>query len=266
MKKVRSKLNRYLTKIQDIVVTDFIYLLPCAIRWFYRKLVRNEIVRHGIGQGPGRKASIYQHGRFKSPNQEVLATLILHGLYSHPFVMLHLADMAQETGGGPVFSLYLSYDEIDHDGNRLLIKQTVDFIEKTVRDSGHSLGGVVLVGHSMGAIEAAYRAFVDLDTRVISVISIAGRLRDPDFHLGQDNMGLRRLVDKINKGVIARPELPLYQIVGGKDWNASLESMVIRPHEGYFHVIEDAMHFNILFHKEIRKVFLKFLNDSFVKD
>lgn len=265
MKPHPSKFRHFIDKMWDILATDFIYLLPAAIKWFYLRRIKKSITRHPIRLRNGKTASIYHHGGNESNDAEVEATLILHGLYSHPFIMRHLAEMAQEAGKGPVFSLYLSYDPVDHDINRAVIKKAIDTIERMMRENGSSLSGVVLVGHSMGAIEAAYRAYVDFDTRVISVISIAGRLKVVDTPRSPCGELLKPTVEQIYEGILSRPELPLFQIVGDKDWNATLESTLIRAQDECFHVAEEAMHFNILFHPDLKRVFPDFLRKSFRK-
>lgn len=265
MKQYPSKFRHFIHKIQDILITDFIYLVPSALKWFYHRKIKRSITHHTVRNESGKKATIFRHGHWASESKDVQATLILHGLYSHPFIMMHLAEMAQKVNHGPVFSLYLSYDPVNHDANRTVIKQAVDYIEKSIQDEGRALTGIILVGHSMGAIEAAYRAYVDFDTRVISVISIAGRLKVVDSPRNPCGELLKPTVEKIYQGILSRPELPLFQIVGDKDWNATLESTLIRAQDECFHVAEEAMHFNILFHDDMKKIFPEFLKKSFRK-
>lgn len=265
MKFIFSKIKHFFTKIQDIVLTDFRYLLPCALKWFYHRKIKMDIFHFQLKNDSGKKASLYQHGKWKSENGETRVTLILHGLHSHPFLMLHLAEIAQKTNRGSVFSLYVSYDEDNHGFHRALLKQAIDHIEKMIRDEDCSLKGIVLVGHSMGAIEAAYTAFVDHDKRILSIISIAGRLKVVESIHSPCSESLKDTVDKIYEGVLSNPALPLYQIVGRHDWNASLESTLIRQDHDCYHIVEDGMHFNILFHEDIYRKFPEFLQKSFEK-
>ena len=53
-----------------------------------------------------------------------------------------------------------------------------------------------------------------------------------------------------------------YQIVGRNDWNSSLESTLIRKDKDTFHIVEDGMHFNILFHEDMEIKFPEFLEKS----
>lgn len=176
--------------------------------------------------------------------------------------MLHLAEIAQKTNSGPVFSFYVSYDLVNLDFHRSLLKQAIDGIEKIFRDNDCSLQGIMLVGHSMGAIEAAYTAFVENDKRILSIISIAGRLKVVESVNSPCRESLKETLHKIYREVQSNPNLPLYQIVGRHDWNASLESTLIRKSDDCYHIVEDGMHFNILFHKDIYRKLPEFLQKS----
>lgn len=259
MRLISSKIKNFFTKMQDILITDIIYLLPCGLKWLYHLKFKKDILPSKLIERSGKKANLYQHGNWESENKEIQVTLILHGLHSHPLVMLHLAEMAQETNLGPVYSLYVSYDEVNLDIHRSLIKLAVDNIENRLCKKGFSLKGIVIAGHSMGAIEAAYTAFVEKDRRILSIISIAGRLKVVESCSNPCRESLKDSLNKIYEGIQSNPDLPIYQIVGRHDWNASLESTLIRTRDDCFHIVENAMHFNILFHKDIRIKFPEFL-------
>ena len=170
-----SKFRHNIQKYSDILLTDLRHLLPCLCRWLYRSKVRREIICHRITSAEGKKASLFQHGH-KSPSPKRVL-LLLHGLYAHPFITLHLADLLQSRDVGAIFSLYLSYD-LDHlENHRALLRKGIDTIEQLITDTGGTFSGIDLIGHSMGAIEGAYMAYVEQERRVSSVTSIAGRLR-----------------------------------------------------------------------------------------
>ena len=257
MKSILSKIQHFFIKMQDILITDILYLIPCAFNWFYHLKIKKDISSFRLIDKNDKKAILYQHGQWNPEENEAQAILILHGLYSHPFVMLHLVEMAQKANLGPVFSLYVSYDEVNLD-HRPLIQQTFDMIEKM----SPNLKGIIVVGHSMGAMEGAYSAFVEKDKRVISVISIAGRLKVVECTHSPCRDSLKSTVNQIYEGIQSMPKLPLYQIVGRKDWNASLESTLVRHDKSEYHIIEDAMHFNILFHRNIYAIFPQYLQKS----
>lgn len=101
-------LKHSLIKMRDILLTDLLYLVPCLIKWFYQLKIRKEITVYPITNVIGRKAKLYQHGQWPPEEKDSQAVLFLHGVYSHPFVMLHLAKEAQKAKLGPVFSVYLS--------------------------------------------------------------------------------------------------------------------------------------------------------------
>jgi hypothetical protein len=259
----KNKLERLLRKMHDIIVTDIRYLVPCAFRWFYRRMIERDISLRTLQNSSGRKAMLYRHGSRKLPEGKARAALILHARYSHPLLMLHLADITHEQGLGPVFSLAIDYDDSGKASHRSLLKEAIDQIQATMREEGAVFDGIVIVGHSRGAIEGAYRAFVELDMRIISIISIAGRLRLVDINTHPCLDYIKKLVRRIDEGIRARPEFPLYQIAGQLDWNATTDSMIVRRDEAYFHIIDDAMHFNILFHKDLSGKYLEFLKRSF---
>lgn len=249
--------------MQDILLTDIRYLLPCALKWFYHRKIKKDIFLFQLkDKDSGKKANLYQHGEWESDNQKPQGALILHGLYSHPCVMLHLAEIAQKANIGPIFSLYVHYDEMDVDAYRSLINQAITRIEKMWIDQGYPFKGIILIGHSMGAIAASYIAFVENNPKILSVISIAGRLKVIESIHSPCRESLKETLNKIFKGVQLNPHLPLYQIVGQYDWNASLESTLIRKTEGNYRIIEGTMHFNILFHKDMEHALAEFLQKS----
>lgn len=265
MKLMALRIRHFFTTLKDVLITDLLYLFPAIINWYYHRYIKRDIISFSLTSPSGKKATLYQHGKLKSANRKYPAILILHGVYSHPIVMLHLAKMAQKTKLGLVFSLDVSYDEGNFDIHRSLLKQAVDLIEKLMREKD-SFRGIVMVGHSMGAIEAVYLAFVKNDRRILSVISIAGRLKLVESIVNPCRETLKPTLFEIFDCVQANPELPLYQIVGRDDWNAPLESTLIRDKEDYYHIVEDAMHFNILFHKDVRKKLPEYLRRASKKN
>lgn len=248
------KLKYFSDKMKDILITDILYLFPSLCRWFIHRRIKRDISRFQLNHPSDKKSSLYQHGKIDLKKKNTQPILILHGLYSHPFIMLHLAEIAQNEGFGPIFSLYVSYNEHNLEDHRSYIGKALDHIEKmTSTNLQDASKGIILVGHSMGAIESANRALVVNDKRILAVISIAGRLNaaDPCSDLLKDSL------NQIDESFLTLPKFPLYQIVGDRDWNASLRSTIINRREGYYHIIKDAMHFNILFHLELKSKFLE---------
>lgn len=254
------RFKRYFHTLQDVLITDTLYLVPCMMRWLYHRYIKRDITAYPLKNSTGHKATLFQHGEWRRERKSNTPILIMHGVFSHPIVMLHLAKMAQETHIGPIFTLDVSYDESNFDPHRSLIKQALDLIETLSLEKEGCSEGIILVGHSMGAIEAVYRAFVMKDTRIKAIISIAGRLKLIETASNPCRASLKPTLYEIDECVIAQPDIPLYQIVGGRDWNAPIESMVIRKEEGYYHIVENAMHFNILFYKDVHDKFTEFLH------
>jgi predicted esterase len=256
-----SKIKHFFTKMQDILITDICYLLPCVCKWFYHRIIKKDIFHYQLQDSlSGKKASLYKHGKGEL-KEESQAVLILHGLYSHPCMMLHLAKIAQNANPGPVFSLFVLYED-NLDKHRSLINQAMDCIEKKCLHQGFPFKGIILIGHSMGAIEAAYSAYVENDNRISSVISIAGRLKVVKSAHSPCQESLKESLNKIYKIVQSNHPTPLYQIAGRYDWCAPLESTLIRKIDGCYHIVEDGMHFNVLFHKDIYRKLPEFLEKS----
>lgn len=262
MKLIFSKIKHFFITMQDVLITDVCYVLPHTLKWFYHRRIKRDISVIRFKNCSGKRASLYQHGTWKFEKSATPVIVFLHGQYSHPLVMQHLAEIAKETQIGATFSLYLPYDKENLDSHRSLLKQAIDHIEKTIMDEGSSLKGIILVGHSMGAIEAAYIAFVEADKRILSVISIAGRLKVVESNNNSYGDPLKDTLNAVYKGIHANPRLPLYQIVGRHDWNASIEVTIIRKDRDCFHIVEDGMHFNILFHQDIYRKLPEFLRKS----
>lgn len=255
------RIKHFLSQLKDHL--DVIYLFPYIVKWFYCLKIKKNLSYFQLKDVFGNKATLYQHNEWESGKREDQAILILHGLYAHPLVILPLIDTAKATETGPVFSLHVTYNEANFDVHRSFIEQAIDHIEKMSHENKSPLKGIVMAGHSMGAIESAYRAFVEIDLRISSVISIAGRLKVVESINSPCSDFLRPSIDKIYKGVKNLPLIPLYQIVGRDDWNAPLESTLIRDEDKeYYHIIEGAMHFDILFHKETHLKFFEFLKKS----
>lgn len=255
----------FLDKIFDILLADLTYTIPNAIKWIYRVVVKREIVAfplqniHRLNE----RGCLYMHSNFNSMPKGGCAVVMLHGVYGHPFSMLHLADIALEANKGPVFSLHLPYNELHPKIHRTLLKQALDQIESLMVENGHIFNGIVAVGHSLGAIESAYRAFVEKDARIISVISIAGRLRIIPSLYKSCSESLKPTIEIVYQGIQKYPNVPLYQIVAGNDWNAPLTATAVRPDDYCCYIVKNAMHLNVLFRKETCSKFCEFLKKSF---
>lgn len=263
---VFSKVFLFFNKVNDILIADLAYTFPNAIKWFYRVNIKGNISSITLKRKiktKSKKALLFSH--FDSSiqlNKETHAILLLHGIYGHPLSLLHLADIAQEAKIGPVFSIYLPYDEHFPENHRSLLKQAIDEIERMVHERGSCLKGIIATGHSLGAIESAYRAFVVKDERITTVISIAGRLKAVPSPNKNCPECLKSTLKDVYEGILEHTHLPLYQIVAGNDWNAPLEATAVRPIEGSFHIVENAMHLNVLYHWETRLKFIEFLKKS----
>lgn len=221
------------SKWNDILTSDAIYLLPCLLKWCYDLVITRKVSKVSPG--------LYH---YKGSGDKTI--LVLHGMHSYPFLMHSISKLASKSG--PVFSVRLSYDKSNPSIHRIKLKKVLNKIEK---DFGYH--EFILIGHSMGGIESAHLGFVDKDPRVKGVIAIASRLK-------YDEKGRKCLKSCLNDihTAIQSSDLPLYQIAGKKDWNASIDSMIVRKESS--HIIESAHHFDILFHKELKRKIEEVLN------
>lgn len=268
---VFGALRRAYSMIRDVLVADLFHTTPNGLKWLYRLHIKKTIASYPLQEITrattklsgftrkiyGKRAVVYFHEGLQEC-KELPAVIFLHGVHGHPLSLLHLADIAAKVTQGPIFSLYLPYDEYSPEIHRRHIKNALDNIENLMGKSK----GFVVVGHSLGAIEFAYRAFSEKDERILTTISIAGRLKVVPSKDKACSEHLKSTVESVYQGIQDHPHLPLYQIAAVKDWNAPLEATVVRKDENCFHVVENAMHLNVLYHKETLQKFAEFLKKS----
>jgi hypothetical protein len=260
MKQKFSKIKQICYKMQDLMLSDIFYVLPSFVKWLYLLYIKKKIVPFSLKSPSGKKAILYLHSDKTRINnsKEKIPILILHGMHGHPAVMLDLVKSIPKDRYGPIFNFYIKYEIEDLDAHRVLIRQALDYIEKFVKKKYGDLKGIVVAGHSMGGIESANMAFVEKDKRLLSVISIAGRL-----HLleGEDigSKSLESSINAIYKEIQSMPDFPLFQIVGDKDWCIPLESIVDRKNMESIFIIKKASHLNLLFKKQAHFKFNEFL-------
>lgn len=237
--------------------TTLRHVLPSTVAWIWRKYAYSEITTMRIrAEKTGHVAYLNLHGTLSS-GQHGHAVLLIHGDYGHPFSMLHLADIAQ-TKRLPTFSLYLPkvQDTQQFEVHNELMKQAMDNMETMIRHKGGTCTGILGAGHSSGAILLAKRRFVDLDNR-ITLFAIAGPLNVPNDNDCSDKY-LAPIIKGIYQGIVDHPNAPLVQIIPREDWNASQESMAVRPHSHCHYV--PGMHLSGLYSRETQGYFTDFLD------
>lgn len=238
------------------VVTN---IIPSKILWAFRKNIK-KVATFPIGnadQKVKQVATLYFHQRKNECSSDV-AVLALHGDKSFPETLLPQIDLAQKHTSAAIFSLSIPNTTYKKNYQNSL-KQALDKIEQFMKERG-GFSGIIAVGHSRGAIEASYAAFVDNDKRINSVISLAGRLRSityPPFKPCSQEFSSH--LDKIDKAIRKHPDIPLYQIFGDRDWNAPREAMAVRPDPRHCYVVKGASHLNVLYNKKAQEVFVRFL-------
>lgn len=240
------------------IITD---LIPNAIKWRWRVYQQaiTSISLETTADKVNQQAVLYLHGKLNSEVTKKPAILLLHGDRSYPFTLLPYADLAEKQTKAPIFSLYVPHDANDQQVYGQALKQAIDKIEQLMEEKG-GFSGIIAVGHSRGAIESAYAAFVDGDQRIKGEISLAGRLSSviSPVHTCPDELKPR--LDKITQGVKDHPEIPLYQIFGTKDWNAPIEAMALRPDSEHCVMVSGARHLDVLYTKMAQQCYVKFLN------
>lgn len=243
----------------------FKYILPSSVTWIWRKYITNEIKTIPVQVTLGKVSKIAYlniHGNCQiKKDQEFCPILLSHGDYGHPYSMLHLADIALRRKR-VVFSLYIpGVDNNTHfEIHNHLLEQAIAKIEKIVKDNNVKFTGILGVGHSKGAILLAQRQFVALDSRIKATCSIAGRLNAPS-EKDCPNQTLKTIVKNIYEGILKNSERPIMQIIPKDDWNASYESMAVRPHKYCYTV--PGKHLSGLYAKETRTHFADFLEEEF---
>lgn len=238
------------------------YILPACVKWAWQKYVKNEIHTLAFDVTVGnvtKVAYLNIHGTLPERQEmKVFPVILSHGDFSHPFTMLHLADLAKKKGL-PTFSIYIPgvHNNENHALHNAVLEKSIEKIQGIIQPLG-VFGGALCAGHSKGAIMLAEQQFVNLDTRIKAVCAIGGRLNIPDDQDVEDPF-LIPIVKGIYQGIMSHPELPIMQIVAEEDWNASRESMMVRPHDhGY---IVPGMHLSGLFVNETRHHFSAFLDE-----
>lgn len=255
----------------DIITTEAYatlrHVLPSSLKWVWRKYITHEIKTIPIQVTDGKVTKIAYlniHGDFcqNAKGKNGHSVLFSHGDYAHPYSMLHLMDIAQNEGH-PTFSLYIPRVENTeqfeiHD---CLVKEAIDKIESLVKDGNGNFAGILGVGHSKGAILLAQRQFVVLDTRIKATCSIAGRLNVPEDKDCADQV-LKTKIRRIYAGILQNSEQSMMQIIPKDDWNASFESMAVRPHIHCYTV--PGMHLSGLYSCETQEYFTDFLKSETV--
>jgi hypothetical protein len=237
------------------------YIIPSSIRWIWRVHVSKEIksieIKACIGKVT-KVAYLYIHKEFFEFYKAPYSILLMHGDYGHPFTMLHLADLAR-TKKIPTFSLYIPnvHNNADFVFHSELAKQAIDKIENIYQSQNAKFSGVLSIGHSKGAILSAHRQFVDFDSRIKATCAIAARLNIPIQENCSDHV-LTAIVKPIYEGIFKNLQLLIMQIIPKHDWNASYQSMAVRPKQHCYLV--PGMHLSGLYSYKTQKCFTLFLD------
>ncbi len=258
----REKLD---SRHQIIAVEAFAvlrHILPNALAWRYREDISGQITRiilEATAHKVTKTANMFRHGSIHlGANGEVSAVLMLPGEQSHPYSLLHLADIAQSEGKA-VFSAHLPYDCQNPNVHRALLNQTIEKIESMIKERGGTLHQLTVAGHSRGAIEAAYAAYVDDNPKITSVISMFSRLRVIEPSLKPCREELKATVNAVYENIMKKSTPPLYQMSAERDWNADREASQVKPENHLLVKGSCAMHLYALFFPETLQQFREWI-------
>lgn len=265
-KQTRGKILRWIEIIWTEALAVVFYVIPHALKWLYRKSTgRIKSYKIHLPEEPKAKPAFLHMHNEETVEGDLHALLLLHGDNPSPiFTMLHLADIATDFKKLAVFSLSLTYNNHEQHIHHGQIKEAVRQIGEIIESKGGTLKGVIFGGHSRGGTEGACAGFTDLiykdmeENPTKGVFSIAGFLQDPD-HENPIDVLLKSTVKAISDGIIAFQNQTLYQVLGTRDWDMVFESAIPRTDQNAYHLIQGAMHLNVLYHEDTLKKFRDFL-------
>jgi hypothetical protein len=232
----------------DIIPGNITCVIPNAISWAYRRFWTGSITCQTLTSTAGKTAYLFKHADASAARMP--AVLLTHGEHSHPLTTLHLADIAQAQKFA-VYSVYLPYDDHHPEEHSQLLQKCIDII-----------GVPVLVGgHSRGAIEVAYEAYVNWNKKIIGVIAIAGRFRviEPSTRPCRDSLKawVNAVWEKLRPGQYLG--VPFYQLVAKDDWCIDQKASLVRRDQKY--KIVDAGHLGVVNHADTLKQFDTWLGE-----
>ena len=163
----------------DILFTSLRHMLPNALSWFYRSFWTRQITCFKVESDRttiSKTANLFLHGSLRPQAKNSSVVLLLHGDHSHPFSLLHLADIAQAEGK-TVFSVHLPYDDDNNETHHSLLRQSIEKIQQLIQENGGSLTELIAAGHSRGAIKPRTQRTLKKPPEITKVISLASRLK-----------------------------------------------------------------------------------------
>jgi len=188
------------------------------------------------------------------------AILFLHGDRHNQSGVIPLAKYLRNADVGAIFTVNLEYDELHPEHHRQQLIERILEIKALYAQEELSL---ILVGHSKGAIEAAYLAFCEDRTpgvKIEKIISIAGRLKVVTSSFRSCHQNLVPLVHTVYRAIRRNFTVPLYNIAGDFDWNAPLEAMIVNNSRKHAYIAPNQSHMSILFAEETHKKVLEFIS------
>lgn len=244
------------------------FILPAALKWWYKRNFSQKLFPYSVELTKDKvttKARLYLHGPLVVEKEKKHNPILLvHGDYSHPYTMLHLAKIAKKESCGPVFSLYIpTIHQEDHFNDQAaLIEEAIDKIENLIIEQNGVFDGIFGVGHSKGAMLLVERQFSTTPSKIAKTFLIACPLK-ASGHEPSLQEPLKSIIEQSYERIKTAHDRKFVQIVPKNDWCSSYDAMVARPDE-YCYVVP-GMHLSGLYSRKTSKLFTKFITSSLEK-
>jgi hypothetical protein len=245
-------------------ITTIFNVLQNAVRWFYHTKIARDIIEYKIEIPSSNEVAylyLYNKKCLQDNNKIEEVLLFSHGDFSHAYTLLHLARVANALHI-PTFLLNMPHDDLHHnETSQQLVEKALETIHTLVDKKDGVFKGIILAGHSKGAIWSAYHAFAKNDPRVTRVVSIAGRLKDIQSADFNERELLKPILVETLAAIQSKDRTKtLFQIVPGNDAVVPRESMMITDDHCY--IIPNASHLGVLFHPQTLQLFKKILYEN----
>lgn len=242
------------------------HILPAALKWWIKDNFYREFSRYSLELQVGNvktSAKLYLHQKLNiEENHLYHPFLFVPGDHSHPYTLLHFAQIVKNSSNDPIFSLHIPCMHRDEDFplHAALIDQALNKIESLIVERKGIFNGVVAVGHSKGAMLLVERQFAsDQPSKISRTFCVAGPIKETQ-HAQIFQEPLKSIFDKVCQNIRQHQERKFIQIIPQNDWIAPYETMAVRPNEYCYTV--PGMHLSGLYAKKTSKLFTKFLSQT----
>lgn len=240
------------------------HILPAALKWWVKDKFNHEFSLYSLELQVGKvktRAKLYLHQKLNIEENRIYHPfLFVPGDHSHPYTLLHFAQIAKNSSDDPIFSLHIPSMHRDEDFplHAALIDQALDKIESLIVERKGIFNGVFAAGHSKGAMLLMERQFAsDKPSKISRTFCVAGPMKETQ-HAQIFQEPLKTIFEKVCQKIHEHQERKFIQIIPQNDWIAPYETMAVRPEEYCYTV--PGMHLSGLYAKKTSKLFKKFLS------